>query len=83
MALDDAARGFLIDKGFDPAFGARPLRRAIESHLESPLSEALLGGALGDSPSTVFVTLDGDKLAFSAKKPRGAMRASSHRASTK
>ncbi len=67
--LDEAARNFLLDRGFDQAFGARPLRRAIENHLESPLAEALLSGSLGASPKLVVGSCDGTKLTFSAVKP--------------
>ena len=42
LSLSEAATGFLVDKGFDPKFGARPLRRAIQRYLEDPLSEKIL-----------------------------------------
>jgi ATP-dependent Clp protease ATP-binding subunit ClpC len=44
LELSERAKEFLIDKGFNPEFGARPLRRAIEHYIEDPLSEAILGG---------------------------------------
>ena len=44
MQLTDSAKEFLIEKGYNPEFGARPLRRAIEHYIEDPLSEALLRG---------------------------------------
>jgi ATP-dependent Clp protease ATP-binding subunit ClpC len=44
FALTDRAKEFLVEKGFDPVFGARPLRRAIQKHLEDPLAEELLRG---------------------------------------
>ena len=44
LVLDQDAKDFLIDKGYNPDFGARPLRRAISSHIEDPLAESLLGG---------------------------------------
>ena len=44
MELTDAAKEFLIDKGYSPEFGARPLRRAIEHYIEDPLSEMMLRG---------------------------------------
>ena len=44
LELTDQAKEFLIDKGYSPEFGARPLRRAIEHYIEDPLSEALLRG---------------------------------------
>jgi ATP-dependent Clp protease ATP-binding subunit ClpA len=43
FAMDDAAAGYLAEKGFDPAYGARPLKRAIERELLVPLAEALNG----------------------------------------
>jgi len=44
VELTDAARGWLAREGFDPQFGARPLRRALQRHIESPLSVRLLRG---------------------------------------
>ncbi|MFP4106680.1 MAG: ATP-dependent Clp protease ATP-binding subunit, partial [Phycisphaerae bacterium] len=44
LELTDAAKEFLIDKGYNPDFGARPLRRAIEHHVEDPISEEILRG---------------------------------------
>ena len=44
MELTDQAKEFLIDKGYNPEFGARPLRRAIEHYIEDPLSESVLSG---------------------------------------
>lgn len=44
LKLDDSARELLVKEGFDPAYGARPMRRAVERFLEDPLAEALLAG---------------------------------------
>jgi ATP-dependent Clp protease ATP-binding subunit ClpC len=44
LELDQAAKDFLIDKGFNPDFGARPLRRSIGQYIEDPMAEALLSG---------------------------------------
>ena len=44
MTLDQSARDFLIDKGYNPDFGARPLRRALGTYIEDPLAEAILSG---------------------------------------
>jgi len=67
MELNDEAKEFLLEKGTDEKFGARPLRRAIEQHLEDPLSESLLRGAY-KGKNRIIVTLalgDGEKkLAF-------------------
>ena len=45
LELTDDAKEFLIDKGYNPDFGARPLRRAIEHHIEDPISEEILRGS--------------------------------------
>ncbi|MBV8585530.1 MAG: AAA family ATPase, partial [Verrucomicrobia bacterium] len=65
ISLDPTAVEFLIDKGYDPTYGARPMRRAVERYLEDPLAEELLRSTIkpGD---TVEVHADGDKLAFRA-----------------
>ena len=44
LTLADSARDYLIDKGYDPLYGARPMRRAIERYLEDPLAEEILRG---------------------------------------
>ena len=44
LDLTEQAKEFLIDKGYNPEFGARPLRRAIEHYIEDPLSESVLAG---------------------------------------
>ena len=48
LELDQKAKDFIIDKGYNPDFGARPLRRAIAQHIEDPLAESLLSGDFGD-----------------------------------
>ena len=63
VILDDKAREFLIEKGFDPQYGARPMRRAIEKHLEDPLADEILRGTLMDG-QPVTVTADTEKLIF-------------------
>jgi ATP-dependent Clp protease ATP-binding subunit ClpC len=68
VSLEPDALDFLIDKGYAPELGARPLRRAIEQHLEDPLAEALLHGAIADNHE-LLVTVDGDKLAFRSVTP--------------
>jgi ATP-dependent Clp protease ATP-binding subunit ClpA len=59
--LDPAARAWLAVKGFDRAFGARPMARLIERVIKKPLSEMLLFGSLGNG-STVRLALDGDEM---------------------
>jgi ATP-dependent Clp protease ATP-binding subunit ClpC len=56
LVLSDEAKEFIIDKGYNPDFGARPLRRAIENYIEDPLSEELLKGEfVGKDTVTVAV----------------------------
>jgi ATP-dependent Clp protease ATP-binding subunit ClpC len=55
IELDQGAKDFLIDKGYNPDFGARPLRRAIGTYIEDPLSESLLMGSF-TAPATIKVT---------------------------
>ncbi|MCC6233374.1 MAG: ATP-dependent Clp protease ATP-binding subunit, partial [Verrucomicrobiales bacterium] len=61
LALDPKAKDFLVEKGYDPQYGARPMRRAVERHLEDPLAEEILKGTLHDG-DPVEVTVEGDKL---------------------
>jgi len=63
MQLSDAARLWLAKEGFDPAFGARPLRRAIQKYVESPLSVELLGGKYKDGV-VVLVDVKDNKIVF-------------------
>jgi ATP-dependent Clp protease ATP-binding subunit ClpC len=48
IELTKPAKDFLADKGFDPAFGARPLRRAIQKYVEDPLAEEILKGTFAN-----------------------------------
>jgi len=63
VQLSDAARGWLAKEGYDPAFGARPLRRAIQKYVESPLSVELLGGKFKDG-AVVMVDVHDNKIVF-------------------
>jgi ATP-dependent Clp protease ATP-binding subunit ClpC len=64
LNLDAQAKDFLVNKGYDPAYGARPMRRAVERYLEDPLAEEILRGKFHDK-SPILVTVEHDKLAFS------------------
>jgi len=63
IELSEAARDRLADAGFDPVYGARPLRRAIQQQVENPLAQEILQGkfAPGD---TISVGVDEDHLEF-------------------
>jgi ATP-dependent Clp protease ATP-binding subunit ClpC len=59
IELTDAARQLLVEKGYDPAMGARPLRRAIQRHIEDPLADFVLGRSLKPG-STILVDREDD-----------------------
>ena len=63
VTLNEAAKEFLIEKGYDPTYGARPMRRAVEKYLEDPFAEELLRGNV-KAGDTLDITLDGTKLGF-------------------
>ena len=65
------ARALLADLGYDPSFGARPLKRAIQSHVADALALMVLDGTLGEG-STVFVDAHATKLTFTARPPEAA-----------
>src|SRR5690606_28342510 len=71
VELEKTAKDFLADKGFDPQFGARPLRRAIQKYIEDPMAESILGEGLGEG-DTITLTYDEEKkageLSFKIKK---------------
>jgi len=57
--VDQSAKNFIVEKGFDVSFGARPLRRAIQRHIEDPLADEILGQGLseGDTITVLYVSL--------------------------
>ena len=61
LSLDDGARKWLADEGYDPVFGARPLKRVIQSALQNPLAEMLLAGDIKDG-ETVAVSAGAEGL---------------------
>ncbi|MEY2604411.1 MAG: ATP-dependent Clp protease ATP-binding subunit ClpC [Verrucomicrobiota bacterium] len=75
IVLEDSAKEFLIEKGYDPTYGARPMRRAVERYLEDPLAEELLRGNV--KPHDVVHVAGGEgKLTFNAVEPQGSQPAS-------
>ena len=74
LELDDAARKWLADEGYDPVYGARPLKRVIQRSLQNELAEMLLAGDIGDGQTvTVSAGADGlivgDRVARSNRTP--------------
>tara|TARA_Y100001934_G_scaffold265934_1_gene344785 strand:+ start:1673 stop:4267 length:2595 start_codon:yes stop_codon:yes gene_type:complete len=63
LELSDAALDKLVEAGFDPVYGARPLKRAIQQQLENPLAQALLRGEFGQG-DTISIGVDEDRFTF-------------------
>ena len=73
LVLDAKAQDFLVEKGNDPMYGARPMRRAVERYLEDPLAEEILRGTLHDN-DPIEVSVEDGKLTFKQKaSAEGAM----------
>ena len=66
IVLEPAAREWLADKGYDPAYGARPLKRVIQKSVQDPLAELLLAGKIRDGEKVV-ISANKQGLAFNGK----------------
>lgn len=64
LEMTDAAKQLLADEGYDPQFGARPLKRVIQQRIENPLALKLLRGELGEKATTVLIDVDPSKKDF-------------------
>jgi ATP-dependent Clp protease ATP-binding subunit ClpC len=77
VELEDSAKKFLVDKGYDAKFGARPLRRALQKYVEDPMAEAILGHDLGEN-DTLVISYDEKKdtgeLSFRKKKRKSTSK---------
>jgi ATP-dependent Clp protease ATP-binding subunit ClpB len=60
LVVSDAARNWLADKGYDPAYGARPLKRVIQKNVQDPLAEDILGGTIKDGETVDVGVADGE-----------------------
>jgi ATP-dependent Clp protease ATP-binding subunit ClpC len=70
IQLSETSRDLLIEKGYDPSYGARPMRRAVEKYLEDPLAEALLRGDIKQGDTVEVIRRDNsDELLFQAINP--------------
>ena len=92
LLLDEDVKDFLIEKGYKPEYGARPLRRAVERYLEDPLAEELIKGYFKNAKG-IHVKLDKQKLLFfpdldeeisekAAKKPAAKKRNTTKKSSS-
>ncbi|MGI9569314.1 MAG: AAA family ATPase, partial [Desulfobulbia bacterium] len=71
LELDDLAKDWLAQKGYDPAYGARPLKRVIQKNVQDPLADLILEGAITDG-QTVQISADQDGLIINGKAARQA-----------
>lgn len=67
LELKNEAKSWLLKEGYEPAYGARPLRRAIQRYVENPLSSRILSGDFKDG-DRVVIGVDGDRLSFKSRK---------------
>ena len=72
LEVTDAARDLLSDKGYDPTFGARPLRRAIQNMVEDPLSEAILSSQF-QAGDTVIVDCEDENIVLRSAALAGSV----------
>jgi len=79
VSLDDAAKQWLAEKGYDPAYGARPLKRVIQKELQDPLARLILEGAINDGEAITVsaeagaLTINGRAVGRSALPPAEAV----------
>jgi ATP-dependent Clp protease ATP-binding subunit ClpB len=71
IVLDDSAKELLVREGYDPTYGARPLKRAIQSLIQNPLAVKLLNGEIA-SGQTIRVSMENDALKFTPETATAA-----------
>ena len=78
LILTDEAKKFLSEEGFNPKYGARPMRRAIEQHIENKISDQILKGKFSDSDS-IIVDVEDDEIALNGSSEKNAVGVSGDR----
>ena len=68
MEVTEEAKNWIAEQGYDPAFGARPLRRVIQDSLEDKLSDAVLSGKLKPA-DTAVIDLDDNGIIVNSRSP--------------
>ena len=68
--MDEKAKDFLVEKGYDPTYGARPMRRAVERYLEDPLAEEILRGNFHDK-DPIMVTVEAGQVGLQPARDHG------------
>ncbi|HSD45261.1 MAG TPA: ATP-dependent chaperone ClpB [Pyrinomonadaceae bacterium] len=71
LMLDSSAKALLMREGYDPSYGARPLKRAIQSYIQNPLAVKLLQGEIQPG-QTVWVSANGDEMQFSTSNEKSS-----------
>ncbi|MBK9283456.1 MAG: ATP-dependent Clp protease ATP-binding subunit [Sphingobacteriaceae bacterium] len=72
IKISDAAKDYIVEKGFDPNYGARPLKRAIQKYLEDPMAEEIIKSNLTEGDEIeVDYNKEKDEIVVSAHKPKG------------
>jgi ATP-dependent Clp protease ATP-binding subunit ClpB len=73
LELSDAAKALLVEHGYDPAYGARPLKRTLQREVENPLALKVLSGEIGEGDTAVVDASDGEiTIAVRSQAPAGA-----------
>ena len=66
LTLSESARGLLVQKGYDPTYGARPLKRAIQQYIENPMAMEILKGTIGENTRLEAIA-EGDEMVFKTR----------------
>ena len=74
LEYDESARAWLADQGYDPVYGARPLKRIIQRNLQNPLASLILEGNLADG-ETARISADEDGLVINGITAQSALSA--------
>jgi ATP-dependent Clp protease ATP-binding subunit ClpB len=73
LSLDAKARQWLAEKGYDPAYGARPLKRVIQKWVQDPLAQMLLAGEISVDGSTIKLSASHGRLTINGKEVGGVV----------
>jgi ATP-dependent Clp protease ATP-binding subunit ClpC len=73
IKVNEEAKAWLAQRGYDPVYGARPLRRAIQRYMENPISTKILQGEFKEG-DTIAVSLEEDNLSFTGRKTARAKK---------
>ena len=72
IEVSDAARRWLAEKGYDPIYGARPLKRVIQREVKDGLAEEILSGAMGED-TLIFVDIADDQISLTGSEKTAAL----------